>query len=260
MSHATLLGPADAPPLLMWHGVMRSSRTFAPLLPHLSLAWRLHLIDHRGHGRTPGAGSYLVADYTADAVDYLKALGRPAVLYGHSLGALVAAGVAADLPGLVRAAVMEDPPSPPFLADPDATPYGKLFRDFQAVACDKDASVAELTAELIALGLPREASSLRLSARMLSELDPLALTPLIEGRWLTGIDLHATLRRVTCPVLLLQADEAAGGMLSDAEAAGMRACLADVTPARFAGVGHQVHWLATEALLRNLLAFLESLP
>jgi pimeloyl-ACP methyl ester carboxylesterase len=187
------------------------------------------------------------------------------------LGALVAAGVAAELPQLVRAAVLEDPPSSPFLANPDATGYGAIFRGFQEASRRKSATVAEMAAVLAALSVPtatgavtlgtlRDATSLRLSARMLTELDPEAITPLVAGRWLEGIDFQAVLRRVRCPVLLLQADEAAGGMLSDAEAAKMLACLGDGSPARFPGIGHQIHWLAPEALLRHLLAFLEALP
>jgi pimeloyl-ACP methyl ester carboxylesterase len=255
----TLLGPESAPPLFMWHGVMRSSRTFAPLWPHLAHTWRLHLIDQRGHGQAARGASYLVSDYTSDAIRELRGVGEPAVLYGHSLGALVAAGCAFALPRIVRAVILEDPPSPAFLANPDATAYGKLFRDFQRISRRKDATVSQVTADLMALGLPRDPSSLRLSARMLLEQDPEALTPLIQGRWLEGIDWQTTLRCITCPVLLLQADEAAGGMLSDVDAAKMLPLLADVTPARFPGVGHQIHWLATEALLRHVLAFLESL-
>ncbi|MBY0227825.1 MAG: lysophospholipase [Gemmataceae bacterium] len=233
---------------------MRSSRTFAPLLPALA-PWTPQAFDHRGHGAAPWAASYLVADYAADAMGLVR---EPCILYGHSLGALVAACVAAESPHPV-AVILEDPPSPAFLADVDATAYGKLFRDFQAIARRKDKSVSELAADLRALNLPRDAASLRLSARMLAELDPAALDPLIGDRWLEGIDLHAVLKRIRCPVLLLQADEAAGGMLSDLESGKMLACIEDATPARFAGAGHQLHWLATEALLRHVLAFLESL-
>jgi pimeloyl-ACP methyl ester carboxylesterase len=109
------------------------------------------------------------------------------------------------------------------------------------------------------LNTGRDPASLRLTARMLLQLDPFAIDPLLAGRWLDGIDFHAVLRKVRCPVLLLQADKVAGGMLSDPEFAKMTGCLADVTPARFPGVGHLIHWLSPEALLRHVLAFLESL-
>lgn len=271
MVHTHFLGPQDAPLLVMWHGVMRSSRTFAPLWPHLCPTWRLHLIDHRGHGLSPWRDRYLVSDYTADAVASVRQLVQPAVLYGHSLGALVAAGVAAELPHLVRAIILEDPPSPAFLGNPEASSYGAIFRGFQEAARQKGATIAELTALLaalrvvgptgeVSLGTIRDASSLRLSARMLLELDPETMKPLIAGEWLQGVDFQAVLRRIRCPVLLLQADNTAGGMLSESESQTLRDCLTDVTLARFPGIGHQIHWLATEPLLRSVLAFLESLP
>lgn len=245
--------------MLLWHGVMRSYRSFAPLWPLLAQRWHLHLADHRGHGHAPWGGPYLVRDYAADAEACLNDLGEPAVLYGHSLGALTAAWCAASLPHLARAVILEDPPPPSFLANPDATPYGRVFREFERVARNKEATIPQATAALQALGLPRDPASLRLSARMLLDLDPEVLPPLIQGRWLEGVDFPSVLRRIQCPVLLLQADVAAGGMLSDPEADAMRACLSDVTLARLPGVGHQAHWLATADLARHLLAFLESL-
>ena len=79
--------------------------------------WHLHLIDHRGHGGSGRApGQYRVVDHVEDALTVLNWLGRPAVLFGHSLGALVAAAAAAARPELVRAVVLEDPPSDGFLS------------------------------------------------------------------------------------------------------------------------------------------------
>ena len=51
-----------------------------------------------------------MSDYAADALAFVEALPSPATLYGHSLGALVAASVAAALPGRVAGVVLEDPP------------------------------------------------------------------------------------------------------------------------------------------------------
>ena len=50
-------GPANGPPLVMFHGVGRRGIDFLPLVPALSARWHLHLVDHRGHGgsgRAPG--------------------------------------------------------------------------------------------------------------------------------------------------------------------------------------------------------------
>ena len=54
-------------------------------------------------------------DYARDAAAVLRSLREPAVVCGHSLGALVAGVVAAQLPERVRAVVLEDPPAPSVL-------------------------------------------------------------------------------------------------------------------------------------------------
>src|SRR5688500_19229143 len=101
-------GPASGPPLVLLHGVTREWQDYVSLLPALTLRWQVHALDFRGHGksgRTPGA--YRVADYVADAAALLRDLDEPAVVYGHSLGAMVVAAVAGAEPKRGRAVVME---------------------------------------------------------------------------------------------------------------------------------------------------------
>src|SRR5687767_921873 len=95
-------GPATGPPLVLLHGVTRRWQDYAPLLPTLTLRWHVHALDFRGHGKSDrtAEGAYRVADYVADAAALLRDVGKPSVVYGHSLGAMVAAGVAAAEPGL----------------------------------------------------------------------------------------------------------------------------------------------------------------
>src|SRR5688572_19527459 len=95
-------GLANGPPLVFFHGVGRRGIDFLSLVPPLSTRRHLHLIDLRGHGGSGRApGRYAVVDHVEDALAVLAWLGRPAVLFGHSLGALVAAAAAARRPELV---------------------------------------------------------------------------------------------------------------------------------------------------------------
>jgi len=264
-------GPANGPPLVMFHGVGRRGIDFLPLVPALATRWHLHLIDHRGHGGSARApGRYRVVDHIEDALTVLNWLGRPAVLFGHSLGALVAAGTAAARPELVRAVVLEDPPSSGFLARLPETPYHATFvamrrlagsnRDVASVAWDLGETLIPSAGGPVKLATLRDGCALRFIARCLADADGDVFTPALEGRWLTGYDESAVWRAVTCPALLLRGDPAAGGMLPATDADEMGNLISDLTRIDLAGAGHLIHGTATELAVRYVLSFLESLP
>lgn len=264
-------GPAHGEPLLCLHGVGRSWRDYAPLLTSLVLRWSIVAPDLRGHGgsgRTPGA--YLIRDYVADIAALLEQIERPAVIYGHSLGALLAAQIAAAHPRRVRAVIAEDPPSPGFLEKLHETTYAPLFRTMQGLAgSSRDVSaLARALGETVLrsdaarplrLRDVRDAAAIRFSARWLCDLDPEVYSPILQGHWRDGLDFPQVWSRVVCPTLLLAGDEAAGGMLPAADAHDIVNRLADGTRVDFPRIGHQIHWLAQEATLRVVLSFLESL-
>jgi pimeloyl-ACP methyl ester carboxylesterase len=266
-------GPAAGPPLVLLHGVVRRWQDFVPLLPALAWRWQVQALDFRGHGGSArAAGRYLVADYARDVAEFLTAHVRePAVIYGHSLGALVAAAVAARAPDAVRGVVLEDPPAAALLRDLRATPFYSMFAGMVPLA-GSQRLVGEVAAALAdvrtgpaggpagpRLGDVRDASSLRFSARCLRDLDPDVLTPLVEGRWLDGYEWEAVWRGVRCPALLLCGDEGCGGMLARAEAGRMARAMADCTLVELPGVGHLIHWMETATTVRLVTGFLETL-
>src|SRR5207302_6991572 len=89
-------GPSSGPPMLFLHGVLRCWQDFLPLIAPLTTRWHVHALDFRGHGRSsPRPGRYRVVDYVEDAAAFLRhGCDEPAVVYGHSLGAMVALAVA----------------------------------------------------------------------------------------------------------------------------------------------------------------------
>ena len=89
------------------------------------------------------------------------------------------------------------------------------------------------------LGEMRDRASLRWSAECLAKVDAEVLTPVIEGRWLDGYDLAHIAARIRCPVVLLQADPAAGGALTDEDVRAFFTARIE----RFPGSGHLLHWL-----------------
>jgi|SRR5262245_2984674 len=262
-------GPANGPPLVLLHGLGRRGTDFLALVPMLATRWEVYLVDHRGHGGSGRApGRYAVVDYVEDALAVLARFGRPAVLFGHSLGALVAAAAAAARPKLVRAVILEDPPSAAFLARLHQTGYYATFRAMRRLA-GSDRPVAEVARELgdtavptpggvVKLATLRDGCALRFLARCLAHVDGEVFTPALESRWMDGYDERAVWRGVHCPALLLRGDPADGGMLPVDDADRMYLDMPDMTRIDLAGIGHLIHGTATELTARSVLSFLES--
>jgi pimeloyl-ACP methyl ester carboxylesterase len=254
--------------------VGRCAEDYSEFAEKLVSTWHVLAPDFRGHGgsaHTPG--QYLVSDYVPDIVAFVQDEIRQSVLiYGHSLGAMVALAVAATLPGLVRGIGLEDPPFHTMARRIAQTPWQALFTGMHNVARSA-AAVDEMAAALAELAVPvpgrsgltelgqvRSAESLRFSARCLAQLDPEVFTPIIEGRWLDGYDEHGLYAQVRCHVLLLQGDPAAGGALTDADADATVAALPACRRVCFPGVGHLIHKDQPEAVLRTLQEFATTLP
>ncbi len=228
------------------------------------------LADARGHGESDRANSYFVTDYIKDAVTLIRELDQPTAVYGHSLGAMVAAGVAADSSGHVIAAVLEDPP---LHAMGERIGDTHLRNYFNAVApltgCDGDPGELADRAGAIEFHDPVGDQTMRLadmrnpiqrrfSASCWNRLDPRVFDSILAGRWLEGFDVDHVFGSIVCPSLLLQADVTAGGMLTDADARHVESLNNRLVRIPFPGVGHTIHMSATQALLNSVSPFLET--
>jgi pimeloyl-ACP methyl ester carboxylesterase len=66
-------------------------------------------MDLRGNGRSGWvAERYRLEDFTEDTVAFIKQLGAPVVIVGHSLGGAIALMTAARFPERVKALIIED--------------------------------------------------------------------------------------------------------------------------------------------------------
>ncbi|MFN6303641.1 MAG: alpha/beta fold hydrolase [Planctomycetota bacterium] len=248
------LGAPSGPVLVMLHGVTRMWRDWEPMVPFLSHDWTIYAIDHRGHGQSDRAQGYLVSDYAEDLIDLLQqgSLGESVVLLGHSLGGMVAAIAASEVPELVRAAVLEDPPWDTMGQAIIGTAWQTLFQGMRQV-CIEGGSIETMSAALgsirvkqadgteVELRQLRTEEALRWGANCLSKLDPRVLDPLIAGRWLEGIDWPKVAERIECPTVLLQADFGAGGALSDQDAKSFSQGCKNCERIPFPGKNHQLH-------------------
>ncbi|MFY9253667.1 MAG: alpha/beta hydrolase [Fuerstiella sp.] len=263
---------SSEPTLVMLHGVTRKWQTFLPIVAPLALRHRLLMVDFRGHGLSDRAtDGYLVANYIDDVCELIcKHVDGPVFLYGHSLGAMTAAGVAAKLHDTVAAIVMEDPPLHAMGQRISDTSMLNYFTAVSAFAGSTD-SVASIAKDLgdaqfldpvkslrHRIGATRDGAQLRFAASCLQKLDPNVFGPMLNGNWLEGFDVDKVFSNLKCPALLLQADVAAGGMLTNDDADHVLALNADLVRVRFEGVAHGMHWTATPRLLNTVLPFLES--
>lgn len=100
----------DGPPLLLLHGLFGRATTWANTARWLTPHYHVIGLDQRGHGLSDKPrGQYTRDDYVNDLIAVIEALDfRPAVVVGHSMGALNAWVLAARRPDLVRALVLED--------------------------------------------------------------------------------------------------------------------------------------------------------
>jgi pimeloyl-ACP methyl ester carboxylesterase len=235
-------GPKAGPSVVLLHGVTGRWQRFLHLLPVLTQRWHVVAADLRGHGRSGHvAEGYGIMEYARDVIGLIRHLGdEPAVVLGHSLGAIVGIGVASEAPDAVRGLILEDPPlgafrGRPFVERNEHSGF-TVLRDLVREGHPPD----ELARRLAALDAGPVTLAHRMRASSLGQIDPDVLTLIIENRAVDGFDLEDRLRRVSCPTLLLHGNQDLGAALSIAEAEWAAALLADGILEAFPETGHHL--------------------
>lgn len=267
------LRPGGSETLLMLHGVGRAGRTFSSYATLFPSRFSIRAVDFRGHGQSGRADDrYRVVDYVEDAIAAAEAIGKPFVVYGHSLGALASIALAARRPQLISAVILEDPPSPGFWCQLQTTNYFPTFQAMHRWAGRRDLSIAEISTgfgseplktfsdgRMLKISDVRDGVSLRFTARCLQDLDPAVMGAILGGRWPEKYDIEACLRDIQCPLLILRGDVAKGGMLPDTDAAHLLKQVRDGICVDFPTAGHLLHWQVRAEASMQVSAFLESL-
>lgn len=95
-------------PLLLIHGVGMRAEAWEPQIMALAADARVIAVDLPGHGASdPLPGKPTLPDYVAWAARVIQALGLgPVSVAGHSMGSLIATGLAIERPDLVRRAAL----------------------------------------------------------------------------------------------------------------------------------------------------------
>jgi pimeloyl-ACP methyl ester carboxylesterase len=102
---------AGAPALLFLHGWCGDRSFFAPQFDYFSQTHRVVSVDLPGHGESAVPEVYAIAAFARDVADLAMDLELgPSVLFGHSIGAMVALELSQSKAELVRAVALIDPP------------------------------------------------------------------------------------------------------------------------------------------------------
>ena len=217
-------GPNNGDPMVLLHGITGWRQAWDDtVIAHYEALWHLYAIDLRGHGKSSHAAdenAYHIVDFVNDIVAFITSnIDQPTVIVGHSLGAMTAMGVGAQLGDAVRALVLLDPPLSmrelPLTDLPDLNIgltmlYGLISQNppYEVIleACRQ-------------LEPEADENTLRQLAKQYQCLDPRAVKLAIESRGLGGFDFSATLEAITCPVLLMPAQFRRSGLMRDKDIA-----------------------------------------
>ena len=239
--HYHRTGGVGKPSLLLLHGVMDNGLCWTPVARDLRARFDVIMPDARGHGLTGGSlenFSYRqLADDVAALIGALN-LEKPS-LFGHSMGAMTSLVVAARYPDVVRAMVLEDPP---FFKDESALksegnmPEPEISPAFQSILSLRTMSTEErLVAarkfnplwDEVELG-PWADSKVEFDPEVFQHLQP-------TYPW------QELLPAITCPILLVTGDPAAGAIVTPQTAREAASLWQRGEVIQIQGAGHCIH-------------------
>jgi len=273
-------GPQSGPPLVLLHGYPGRWQEFLPILPALCLQWHTYALDFRGQGKSGRApGQYQFKVNAFDVEQFLRQnFNEAAILFGLSAGGATTLAVAAECPELVRAIILGDAPidleaTLPWMTSEGFKSWFSALRRLSGLnlsITELSTRIADIPVRVRGQNAPIrfgdspaiDAIQIQQLAITLSHLDPGVLQYHAEGRameFLEGYDLDALLSRISCPVLLLQANNSLGGMMTDRVIRHVQSIL----PKALHVLINKDHGLGMDTwevapLLRAVVSFLES--
>ena len=282
VSEATLNyaeGPAGGLPMVLTHGLTDRWQYYLPIMPFLTMRWHTYALDFRGHGRSSRTPPYRYRDHIEDTISFIEGCVRePVVIFGSSMGGMVALMVAARRPDLVKAivfgdssiktdrtrAVMRDFHSY-WVGWEKLASYKGTFNDLVKLVSEMPVSVPSQDKKTYGEGL--DSIALINKANYLRFVDPAVLKDWANGaendeayhRVIDGYD-HDKLRDIKCPVLLIQGNPKKGGIFTDEAVAFAKENIKDNYHVYVPEYDHNLGLYAwdTGKLLQAVNAFLEA--
>lgn len=260
-------GEGSSRHLILLHGLGSQAHTWDTFGNEVSSSFRVVAPDLRGHGESDHSEEgYAPARFIGDVKALTRSMNLPSFdLVGHSLGALIAIGVAAEHPDLVNRLVLED--GGPGL-DTDAARGGSIGNFTRPLAFDTlDSAISWL-----------QAQNPGLSTRSVEEMEQMAKHRMKEnwaGRWVFRHDpelywivddapgwskedskqMWEQLASISCPTLVLRGEES--DLLSPEAAGKITDAIPNATLVEVPGAGHSIHSGAPDLFREAVLGFLQ---
>ena len=290
---------SDKPALLLLHAQLLDWFSYHRVMIPLSEKYHVFAVDYPGHGMTRCPDDYEISaqQIGVSLAQFIEeVIGRPVIISGNSSGGLLAVWLAANRPDLIKAAVLEDPPL--FSSEYPAVKKTIAYRTFavsdKAVREDNEGDylifwirnspeffktnafpgARILLRVLIFLSrmlhwqktveIPFVSELIREMVRGMDQYDPHFGQAFYDGTWNTGFSHAEALQKITCPVLLIQADTSflldgtLNGAMSQENA---EFALSRLQNGRLVHIQarHVVHLEAPETYLKEINAFLRDI-
>jgi pimeloyl-ACP methyl ester carboxylesterase len=270
--HLLEWNPGAAHTVVLIHGFLDLSWGWAPMVAAGDLATRFHVVapDMRGHGdsdRVGPGGYYHFMDYLADLHALIDALEVERVsLVGHSMGGSITGYYAGTYPDRIRRLAILEGMGPPEMTTPvpdrvagwidgwrraRAKPM-RGHRDVASAAARLRKHDALLTEELSLL-LAEHGTAIGPAGDRVFKHDPLHAT---MGPYPYRVDVAMEFwRRVSCPVLLIDADQSSFRHAAE-EMERRASAFAQRDHRTIVGAGHMMQRHQPKALADMLTEFL----
>jgi pimeloyl-ACP methyl ester carboxylesterase len=225
-------------PLVLLHGGTARWQELMPLITEFEKDWHVFACDKRGHGKSSRGESYRAVDIADDMAEFVKRnIGVPVVLLGHSGGAVASLVTAAQIPELVKALIVLDPPV--FLRE-ESLKSNPVYNYFLGVyhIVTQQRTAKEVFSEFFQ-GI--DEGGIRYLEDMVSVVDPEFVKTLLEDRYFDGMDTQAILKKITCPTLMLYGEVDKGAVVRDSDVEFFKAHIPNGKAIQIKDTGHLLH-------------------
>ncbi len=268
-------GNGDMPVLLL-HGGSSRWQTFDSIIPELSKVYRVYAVDLRGHGKSGRTtGQYKIQDYVPDIKEFIeKLIQKPVILFGHSLGGMIAVLLAAYHPELVKAVIIGDSPISLEVLKQHSDGQKEMTMLWREWA--RTLTLQQIVEKLKAMQvqIPGQEGStpasqaygenhpwFRFMAENLKQNDPDMLTAIIDEFDTTyrEYDVDRLFPMIKCPVFILKGEASQGSLIRDIDIDHAYRLIPNVKHEEIKGVGHALYMQDKEAVTHAIVKFIGNL-